>query len=145
MNRLHSISALLTSDEHLSRIYEKAALLSSMQRALVRTTSAEMAGMCVVANIRGQTVIIHAIHNAAAARLRLAIPRLLATLRESSIDVNAVKVEVQIPRSATNGHRQSKKTAVPAAAGPSLRGLEELLPPSGLRIAVSALAKKSES
>jgi hypothetical protein len=145
MNRLHSISALLTSDEHLSRIYEKAALLSSLQRALVRTTSVEMARMCAVANLRGQTVIIHAINNAAAARLRLVIPRLLTALRESSNDVNAVKVEVQIPRSATNGHAPSKKTMVPASAGPSLRGLEEQLPPSRLRSAVSSLARKSQS
>ncbi|MSQ19902.1 MAG: DUF721 domain-containing protein [Betaproteobacteria bacterium] len=144
MNRLYSISSLLTSDEHLSRIYEKVALLASMQRALARVTSAEFARTCAVANIRGQTAIIHAINNAAAARLRLVIPKLLTALRESSNDVNAVKVEVQIPESATSGHRVPRKTTVPASAGALLRGLEERLPPSPLRNALSSLAKKSQ-
>ncbi len=145
MNRLHSISSLLTSDEQLSRIYEKAALLASMQSALTHVISAEMAGSCAIANIRGQTAIIHAINNATAARLRLIAPKLLATLRVLSTDVNAVKVEVQIPESATNGHTPSKKTTVTTAASALLRGLEERLPPSPLRTALSSLAKKSQS
>lgn len=144
MKRLHSLSALITSDEHLSQLFEKAARLLAMQRALDQMTPAEMAGLCTIANIRGQTVIVHAANNAVAARLRLMLPRLLPTLRNTSKDVNGVRVEVQIPRSATGGSRQTRKTVLGASAGELLRTLERQLPASRLRNAVESLAKKSQ-
>jgi len=145
MKRLHSLSALITSDKHLSQLFEKAAQLSAMQRALDHMTPSEMAGLCTIANIRGQTVIVHAANNAVAARLRLMLPRLLPTLRNTSKDVNGVRVEVQIPRSATGGSRQTRKTVMGTGAGELLRALERRLPVSRLRNAVGSLAKKSQA
>ncbi|MFM9888766.1 MAG: DciA family protein [Burkholderiales bacterium] len=144
MKQLHSLSALIASDKHLSRLCEKAALLSSLQRAVDRVTPTELAGKCTVANVRGQALVIHASTNAAAARLRLTLPRLLATVQESSRDLNAIKVEVQIPTSATSGPGQSRKSVLSTHASDALRGLEARLPASRLREAVGSLAKKSQ-
>jgi hypothetical protein len=137
------LSTLITSDGQLLRLAEKASLLAQMQRVLEKNAPAELARTCVIANVRESTVIIHAATNAAAARIRLLLPRLLAALQQSSPHVNSARVEVQIPTSPTNGARQKRMSVISARTGESLTTLAQSLPTSRLRDAVDALARRS--
>lgn len=137
------LSAFLARESQLARITEKAARLSSLQEALARVVPAELARHCSVANVREAAVVIHASTNAAAARLRMLAPRLLATFTKSWPDISSVRIEVQIPRSPTKGTGQPMKVMPGPIAGAALDALSQQLPEARLRDAIDSLARKA--
>jgi len=137
------LSAFLARESQLARITEKAARLSSLQEALVRDMPAELARHCSVANVREASVVLHASTNAAAARLRMLAPRILATFTKSWPDIRSVRIEVQIPRSPTKGTGQPMKVMPGPIAGAALDALSARLPDTPLKDAIASLARKA--
>ena len=131
----------LARDETLSPLIAKAERLRLLEEKLREIAPAELARTAYVANLRQDTVIVRVSSSAAAAKLKLVLPRLLAGFQSLVSDVKAVKVDVRFPASAFVDTKRRRKYPLP----PPAQALEQLaaeLPDSRLRDAVQSLAKK---
>lgn len=102
-----------------------------------------MARMCTVANLRDGVVIVHAANNATAAKMRLILPRLLAAFQANRTDVNGVRIELQFPRTPTNGAGRAPLRVLSGAAGEQLDACAAQLPDSPLKQALRKLAARA--
>lgn len=102
-----------------------------------------MARMCTVANVRDGVVIIHAANNATAAKMRLILPRLLASFQANRSDVNGVRIELQFPRTPTNGAGRRPARMISPSAGAQIDACATRLPDSPLKEALLALATRA--
>jgi hypothetical protein len=133
---------MLARDHHLAPLVNRAEQLSLLQQQLTAIAPPELARGCRVANLRHGTVILHVTSNAAAAKLKHFLPRLVDGFRSSCADVNSAKIEVQFLTRPTSGAGQRKRSVLAPPAAPLLR-LADALPDTPLREAVRALAKRS--
>jgi hypothetical protein len=140
--RTGTLASHLAGDPSLSALLSKAERLASLQEVLSARLPAEAARACRVANIRGDTVVVHAANNAVAARCRLSVARLADGFRDRYPDVKQVKIEIQTQPAATGGGGHRHRIVIPPPAAP-LEQLARDLPDSPLRNAVLSLATKS--
>lgn len=141
--RSRPLASHLDDDRTLSAITEKARRLAALQRVLAREAPVGMARMCAVANLRDGVVVIHAANNATAAKMRLILPRLLASFQANRADVNGVRIELQTPRTPTNGAGRRPTRVISASAGAQLDACAAGLPDSPLRQALHNLAQRA--
>lgn len=99
--------------------------------------------MCAVANLRDGVVVIHAANNATAAKMRLILPRLLASFQANRADVNGVRIELQIPKTPTNGAGRRPARVISTEAGAQLDACAADLPESPLKEALRLLATRA--
>ena len=106
-----------------------------------------------VADVNGEVLLIHAASAAQAAKLRQAVPSLLALLHQQGLDLSQIRLRVQ-PRSLPESRgdmtqiRQAQTQAPPAdqarAAARFAEELAALLPESPLRQAVQRLGRAAK-
>lgn len=137
----NSLAALLERDETLAPLLCKLDLLATLQRALTPELPRELTRSCKVANIKRGVVLLEVPGNAAAAKVKQIVPRLLARLQLVSGDVNSIRVSVQFP---DGTEPRPARTAKPLGASPvkQLEQLAQSLPDSPLREAIRSLATK---
>lgn len=139
--RTGTLATHLAGDPSVARLLAQAERLASLQEVLSSRLPAEAARACRVANIRGDTVVVHAANNAVAARCRLSVTRLADGFRDRYPDVKQVKIEIQTQPAATGGAGHRHRIVIPPPAGP-LKQLAHDLPESPLRDAILSLATK---
>jgi hypothetical protein len=140
----NSLAALLAQDETLAPVLAKAELLVRLQRVLFADLPVDftrsMIGSIRVSNLKRGVVVLEAPSNAAAARIRLMLPRLIANFSTISPDVNSIRVDVQLP---IGRHTRPMHTTNILGDQP-VKELEQLtmtLPDSPLREAIASLIR----
>lgn len=139
-----SVGSLLGKLDLVSPLLHQAERLRRMQQELDQIVPPTLAQGCHVASLRQGTVIVRVSNNAAAAKLRLFGPRLLALFQASGGDVKSVKVEVQFLTPPTGGPSTTNRNVIPPPRKP-LRDLADALPDSRLRDALESLANKARA
>ena len=86
--------------ETLESLSAHAARLSQLQRHVSDALPPYLAGLCHVANLKDNVLILHAGNGAVAAKLRQAAPRLLNALAAQGILLADIKVATRPPQSA---------------------------------------------
>lgn len=136
----NSLAAMLARDESLAPVLAKAEQLVRLQRALAAGLPNELTRSIRVANLKRGVVYLEAPSNAAAARIRLMLPRLIADFRTTFEDINSIRVDVQMP-----ARRETRSAPTPNMLGDQpVKDLEQLastLPDSPLRTAIESLAR----
>lgn len=84
----------------LDRLKAHASKLASLQRHVADALPPYLAGLCHVANIKDDVLIIHANNGAIAAKLRQAAPRLVNALAAQGVILSSIKVATRPPSSA---------------------------------------------
>lgn len=124
---------------------EAGALMAKAQQLLVLRDALEPAiplplrKAWRLANVKEGKLIVHAAHNAAAARIALLAPTLIQTCLSRGIAVKEVKVEVQ-PAAFAQAARRSKRSYLSDSARRSLQSLEGKLAAGELRERIRAMA-----
>jgi len=95
-------------------------------------------------NLRDGRLVLLAAHAAAAAKLRLMLPSLLAFLQQQGAKVNSVSVRVQ-PRAVNEYTTEpAPQRSVPAAAIAAFSELYGMLPPSALKLKLKQFLKRED-
>ena len=133
----------LVSDGGTSRLVPQAALLLALRQRLFAALPDNLRRSCTIANYKQGVVVVFAGNNAAAAKLRLLAPKLVAALGGPQSKVTGIKVRVQAESSFGMQLTEKKALFLPAAASTALGLLGKTLPESRLRRTVAALARRS--
>ena len=88
----------------LESLAAHATRLTQLQRHVSEALPPYLAGLCHVANLKDNVLILHAGNGAAAAKLRQAAPRLLNALAAQGIILAAIKVATRPPAAAPATH-----------------------------------------
>jgi hypothetical protein len=109
---------------------------------LLRTAPSSLTQGCCVKQLRDGTLTLLADNPAIAAKLKQLAVRLLASYQKLRNEVSAIRVEVQVGKSATarTGMREPRRLSIETAE--NLRRLAEGLEESPLRQALLTLASR---
>lgn len=91
-----TLQRFLASGDTLSRLHDHASRLRRLQGVMARLLPPSLAGACVVANIKQDTLVILARSGAAASKLRQMAPSLVLGLASDGIGINKIQVKVQV-------------------------------------------------
>jgi len=91
------------SADTLDRLKAHASRLTRLQAHVTDALPPYLAGLCHVANIKDDVLVIHAHNGAIAAKLRQAAPRLINALAAHGVIVSAIKVATRPPQGAPSG------------------------------------------
>jgi hypothetical protein len=136
------IGDFLDSDAAAGRVAAQAALLLRLRDSASLVVPEGIWRSASIANVKHGKVVIFAVNNAIAAKLRLYEPGLIDLWARKGLQVSAIRVEVQptVARSAA-AHKHAQLTP---AAGAALGALAAALPAdSPLRGTVEALARRA--
>lgn len=128
----------------MGALVRKATQLAALTEALAAGLPAELARDCRVINLHERTVLLQAGGNAAAAKLRMLVPRLKDRLQPLAGPIEEIVVRVAPPVSRPAAARRGARLP-PAAAAQSLAALAGRLEDSDLRRAVLSLAGKARN
>lgn len=120
----------------LDRVQELNQLLSIVKSAL----PPELAPLCMGAAWSGSELQIAVTSGAAAARLRMCGPAILATLRGANVHATAIRPRVQVTLQREKP-KQTNQLSLPSSAMDAFSGLAQTLENGELRDAVEALLR----
>ncbi|MCZ7563383.1 MAG: DciA family protein [Burkholderiales bacterium] len=136
------LDEFLTSATEVGKLVPLAAEHLDIGQALRNALPASVRGLYQIARVKQGKVVIFAESNAIAAKLRLLEPTIVAELGRRGADVTGIEVRVQAEMPRTP-HFHDRRARLSPAAGQALDTLADRLPPSPLRDAVRALARKA--
>lgn len=93
------IDRFVVQADTLDRLKAHATRLGRLQRHVADALPPYLAGLCHVANLKDDVLIIHANNGAIAAKLRQAAPRLLNALAAQGVVLSSIKVATRLPDS----------------------------------------------
>lgn len=96
MQRRFSRPSFIGGDPGLARIVDRVGELQQVLTLVRRATPPELAPLCQGVAWSGLTLVIGVPHSAAATRLRLAAPAILAVLQEAGWHATAILPRVQV-------------------------------------------------
>ncbi len=131
---------IVTDDPALAALWDRTRPLRELQELYARCVPPYLRTASRVGSIAGDELKLFADSGAAATRLRLLAPELLAQFRGKGWQFSAIRVAVQV-RPVAAPARQSPRKAVDQKGRQSLQRLADQLPESPLQAAISRLAK----
>jgi hypothetical protein len=138
----HKIGFYLNSSDDLRALGREARRIAELNRVLLRTAPSSLTQGCCVKQLRDGTLTLLADNPAIAAKLKQLAVRLLASYQKLRNEVSAIRVEVQVGKSATalTGMREPRRLSIETTE--NLRRLAEGLEESPLRQALLTLASR---
>jgi len=131
---------IVTDDPALAALWDRTRPLRELQKLYDCCVPPYLRTASRVGAVAGHELKLFADSGAAATRLRLLAPGLLAEFRSKGWEFNAIRVAVQV-RTPPPAPRYQARKAVDAGGRQSLQRLADQLPESPLRAAISRLAK----
>lgn len=136
------LDEFLTSATEVGKLVPLAAEHLDIGQALRNALPASVRGLYQIARVKQGKVVIFAEDNAIAAKLRLLEPTIVTELGRRGRNVTGIEVRVQAEMSPPP-QPVGGRTRLSPAAGAALHALGDRLPPSPLRDAIRALARKA--
>ena len=108
----HKIGFYLNSSDDLRALGREARRIAELNRVLLRTAPSSLTQGCCVKQLRDGTLTLLADNPAIAAKLKQLAVRLLASYQKLRNEVSAIRVEVQVGKSATalTGMREPRRS-----------------------------------
>ncbi|MFS8085659.1 MAG: DciA family protein [Acidobacteriota bacterium] len=131
---------IVTDDPALAALWDRTRPLRELQKLFVTLVPPYLRTVSRVGSVTGDELKLFADSGAAATRLRLLAPGLLAECRSKGWQFNAIRVSVQV-RSRPEPPALSPRKAPDSRGQQSLRQLADQLPESPLQAAISRLAR----
>lgn len=134
-------SAALGGVEHLLKRSQR---LKQVDALLAKMLDAELRPHCRVANIKGQTLILHVSSTAWSTRLRYQLPRLLASIREVPAlqQISDIQLRVQNITPAAAPKRAPRQVSMSRQAAHCIETCAESVEDTQLRAALQRLARR---
>lgn len=142
MMRFRPLNDFLHAGEGVGGLVAQGEKLLTLHAAVASSLPQGLAGLTRVANLRGDTLVLHAAHNAVAAKLKHHAPAIVAGLAARGQVITHVRVEVHPDMAPAPPARRAPR-CVSEAGARALGDLLGTLPEGRLRDAVAALADKS--
>lgn len=142
MARIKPLTEFLRAGDGAGSLIPQAEKLLALRAAVCGLLPGNLAAAAQVANVKADTLIIHATNNAVAAKLKHHAPALIAGLVALHQPVARIKVEVH-PDPAPVPAPGSAQRLVPETGVQALTRLADELPEGPLRESVLALARKT--
>jgi hypothetical protein len=142
MARIQPLTAFLRTGEGAGTLIPQAEKLLTLGAAVRELLPGNLAAATQVANLKADTLVLHAANNAVAAKLKHHAPALIAGLVALRHPIGRIKIEVRpdtMPASATG----CTQRLVPETGVQALTRLADELPEGPLRESVLALARKT--
>ncbi len=138
-----SLQGFLDRGETLERLHDHAARLRRLQGQLERLLPPQLAGVCAVANLKGDTLVLLARNGAAAARLKQTVPSLLEQFAQDGTVLGKIQVRVSLADPVSAQPDRVART-LPESGQKSLESFAESLPPDApLRESIERLLARS--
>lgn len=131
---------IVSDDPALAALWERTRALRELQKLFASCVPPYLRTVTRVGAVAGDELKLFADSGAAATRLRLLAPGLLAEFRSKGWEFSAIRVSVQV-RTMPVPPRQAPRRSPDPGARRSLQRLAEALPESPLQAAISRLAK----
>ena len=131
---------IVTDDPALAALWERTRALRELQKLYALCVPPYLRTVSRVGAVAGDELKLFADSGAAATRLRLLAPGLLAEFRGKGWEFSAIRVSVQV-RTLPAAARLTPRKSLDQVARRSLQRLAEELPESLLQAAISRLAK----
>ena len=137
---LQKIDSLLGTGE-LRTLSAGARRIRALERLYRAAAPQELAAGSRVKACKAGTLIVVADNAAIAAKLRQMTGRLLAAVRKSAADVDAIRIEVHVGGAAYERRPASAKAALGHGAIAEFAALAQRMPEGGLKRAIADLVK----
>lgn len=134
------IQRIVTDDPALAALWDRTRPLRELQKLYAACVPPYLRSASRVGSVAGDELKLFADSGAAATRLRLLAPGLLAEFRSKGWQFSAIRVAVQVRSRAEPAAGKARKTP-DASAQQSLQRLADTLPESPLQAAIVRLAK----
>ncbi|SFN01631.1 Protein of unknown function [Formivibrio citricus] len=140
MQRRPSRPGFVGRDPGLARIVNRVGELQQVLDLVRHATPPELAPLCQGVAWSGSTVVIGVPHSAAATRLRLAAPAILAALQDAGWHATAILPRVQVNLNHEKP-RRTNRLSIPPAAQKAFADLANTLEDKDLQDAIQTLLK----
>lgn len=131
---------IVTDDPTLAALWDRTRPLRELQKLFATCVPAYLRSASRVGSVTGDELKLFADSGAAATKLRLLAPELLAEFRSKGWQFNAIRVAVQV-RTAPSIGSASMKNSVDARGREALERCAEAIPESPLRAALRRLSR----
>lgn len=131
---------IVIDDPTLAALWDRTKSLRALQQLYTTFVPPYLRSASRVGSVAGNELKLFADSGAAATRLRLLAPELLAEFRSKGWEFSAIRVAVQVPSRAEPAKVSSRKS-LDFSGQQSLQRLADQLPESPLQAAISRLAK----
>lgn len=136
------LDSYLHSAPQLQTLLRHAEQLGALQRRLEGLLPPPLAAACRAGDLRQHTLTIHAANGAAAAKLKQLLPRLLDRLNQQGAGISLIRVEVRACFAPPPQQPPAGLSSPGPAALASLGALEQRLPESPLKEALSRMVER---
>lgn len=140
MSSSPSRSGFVGRDSQLSRLVQRVETLTQVLEIIRRAAPPELAPLCLGAAWHGSELLIALPHSAAATRLRMATPAMLAALQAAGWHATAIRPKVQVTLQRQKPQR-TKQLSMPESALNAFSELAQTVENDELRTAVEALLR----
>jgi hypothetical protein len=123
----------------LSHLASEAKRLLALSHVWEAIAPVGLARFSRVGPLKDRNLTLYADNGAVAAKLKQQLPRLIVDFRQRGLEVNAIRVEVQVTGRLPKSEPIQRKEPIPAAGIASLEQLEHALEPSPLKYALAHL------
>ena len=138
-----SIKRYLGSGDALARLQDHAGRLRRLQITLERGLPPLLSGLCRVANLKDETLVIAASGGAAAARLKQMVPGLIAHFLQAGHPLKDIRIRVASPEPQEVPRAPPLRHISPNAKADLTRFAASLPADDPLRSALERLAQRS--
>lgn len=116
--------------------------LRDLQQLLLEATPSALAAAARVVDLRAGTLVVLADNPAVAAKLRQLAPRLLKHVQKQQPEITGIRLSVQVKTHKIKAEDEVTRRALPPEAIRNLTSLEDALPPSPLKSALTRWLSK---
>jgi hypothetical protein len=141
---LQKLDSLLGADE-LRTLAAGAKRIRALEHLYRTAAPRELAAASRVKNCKAGTLVVVADSAAVAAKLRQMTGRLLAAIRKSAAEIEAIRIEVRVDGAAYEGRPDSGKAVLSRDAVSKFAALAKRAPEGSLKTALADLVKHHTS
>ena len=139
------INSIFKNDTALAKISKRTQFLNHLNHAFQQCLPAQFSAHCKLANIRGETLIIHTDNASYSSLLRFQAPALCEALsREMKIDITLLEIKVR-PNFTRMDSRPKNTISLPDSAATALQQTADNMDEGALKVALEKLAKRKFS
>lgn len=136
------INSIFKNNTALSKIAKHAELLNRLNHTFQQSLPAQFSAHCKLANIKGDTLVIHTDNASYSSLLRFQSPVLCKALsRELEVDIKKLEVKVR-PHFVSFEKQPSNPIFLPESAATSLQQTADSMDEGPLKIALEKLATR---